>query len=83
MEGNTSVNISRGSSEDIEEVAGAFKDILDELGVAGAGDDTSEDLMPSCCFFLFLDCLFLNICNFYKSMKPTGRVTSSTSSRNI
>ena len=83
MEGNTPVDISRASSEDIDEVAGAFKDMLDELGVAGAVDNTSEDLMPSCCFFLFLDCLFLNICNVYKSIKSTGRVASSTSSRNI
>ena len=83
VEGNTPVAISRASSEDIDEVAGAFKDILDELGVVGAGDDTSEDLMPSCCFFLFLDCLFLNICNFYKSIKPTGRVSTSTSGKNI
>ena len=64
VEGNTPVAISRASFEDIDEVAGAFTDMLDELGVAGAFDDTSEDLMPSCCFFLFLDYFFLNICNF-------------------
>ena len=74
MEGNTPVAISRASSEGIDEVAGAFKDMLDELGVAGAGDDTSQELMPSCCFLLFLDCFFLNICNFCKSIKPTGNV---------
>ena len=83
VEESTPVVICRAESEDVEEFAGAFKDMMDELGIAGAGDDDSEGLMPSCCFFLFLDCLFLNICNFYKSIKPIQRVASSTPSRNI
>ena len=81
VEENSQVVISRAESEDLEEIAVAFKDMMDELGIAS--DDDSEDLMPSCCFFLFLDCLFLNICNFYKSIKPIQRVASSTPSINI
>ena len=81
VDGNRKVVIYRSASEDIDETAGAFKDMMDELGVASADDADSADLMPSCCFFLFLDCLFLNICNFYKSVKPSGRVASATRSR--
>ena len=72
--------ISRAPSEDVGEAAGAFNDLVDELGVASASDADSADLLPSCCLFLFLDCLFLNICNSYKYIKPEGRVTSTTSS---
>ena len=83
VDGNRQVVISRAASEDIDEAAGVFKDMMDELVVASAGDADSADLLPSCCFFLFLDCLFLNICNFCKSVKPAGRVASAASSRDI
>ena len=78
MEGYRTVIISRNASEDIDETAAAFKDIMDELGVAKSEDDDSEDLAPSCCFFLFLDCLFLHLYNIYKSIKDSRRIASES-----
>ena len=78
VEENTPLVMSRAESDDVDEVTVAFKDMMDELGVAGGSDNDSDDLMPSCCFFFFLDCLFLNICNLYKCIKPRHRVSTSS-----
>jgi len=46
-------------SEEVEEINDAYKDILEELGVAAATEYEMDEVMPSCCPLMILDYIYL------------------------
>ena len=61
---NSVSSLPKSHSKDVNN---AFKEMMEEFGINS--EDESDDLIPSCCLCLFLDYLFLNMCNFYKTVR--------------
>ena len=82
MDQNSSGNEYIGR-EVTKKCADPLKEIVEEIVLSAEADEDSGDFVPSCCLFLFFDCVFLHIWNAIKGFKFSRNVVSSTPYKSI